>query len=274
MPRPPRRRRRRAVLAGLALFAAAIGVFAVLYETAGSHEVSLSSALQQFRHSVRHLGSGAAPGRPAEGVYEYTGSGTESLSLPPKTQYEGPGIPATVVDGRHGCWTLRQDFSDNHWQFTTFCPSGRDVMEAARGGWYRWDFVATTVSDESTLYCRPFEVAFPASARPGQTYRFSCRGGNHPLDLGPVTLAGTTRYLGTVRVRIGHESVEAVHMSEVGSFSGGQTGTETVDTLYDRANGLPLEATWSEHVNTRTPVGVSTLSAVGRFRLTSLSARS
>lgn len=36
------------------------------------------------------------PVRPAAGVYEYEGTGTESLSLPPLSQSQGPTVPATV----------------------------------------------------------------------------------------------------------------------------------------------------------------------------------
>ncbi len=50
-----------------------------------------------LRQAETQLGAGGtgAPGatRPAPGVYQYTGSGTEKLSLPPLSQAEGPSMP-------------------------------------------------------------------------------------------------------------------------------------------------------------------------------------
>ncbi len=269
-PRPKRRRLRRWLLGSAAVVLIGIGVFVVLWVTTDAHEVSLSTADQRFLHDKGAKAGFAKPGRPAEGVYEYTGSGSEALSLPPKTQHEGPIIPGTVTYGANGCWTLRLDYSDNHWQYTIYCPHGSELLETARGGWYQWNFVATTVADTASYTCEPAEIAVPGPLARNRPYRFSCSGTNHPLKLGPVTLAGTVKYLGDGSVLVDGEKVPAVHILEVASFTGGQKGQDVANTWYDSADGLPLQGTWSTDVRTPTAIGTSTLTASGRYQLDSL----
>jgi hypothetical protein len=267
---PRRHQRRRWLLGTAAVVLVAIGVFAFFWFTTGAHEVSLSTADQRFRHDKGALAGFSKPGRPAEGVYEYKGSGSEALSLPPKTQHEGPLIPGTVTYGANGCWMLRMDYSDNHWQSTTYCPRGTQLLETARGGWYQWNFVATTVADTASYTCKPAEIAVPGVLARNRRYRFSCTGTNHPLKLPPVTLAGSVKYLGDGSVLVDGKKVLAVRILEVARFTGGQKGQDVENTWYDSADGLPLQGTWSTDVRTPTAIGNSTLTASGRFQLDSL----
>lgn len=271
--RPRRRRRRRRVLLAISIvLLAGIGVFIGLWLNTGAHEVTLSNAERQFQREEKGHDPPAhhERGRPAEGVYDYTGSGSEALSLPPKTQHEGPTIPGTVTYGSKGCWALRFDYSVNHWESATYCPHGTELLETRRGGWYQWDFVATTVGDAASYTCTPPEVAIPGRYDRNRRYAFSCLGKNHPLKLAPVTLSGWVEYLGSSDVVVGGTKVAALQIREIGRFSGGQSGTDVEDTFYDASTGLPLRGTWSTHVTTPTPIGNSTLTASGRFRLHSL----
>ena len=80
----------------LVVLGGGVGVFAYLWNHSGPHQLSVATAVERF-------GSGASgritdPGtlRPAAGVYSYTGKAVEHVSLPPKTQTEGPGFPGTI----------------------------------------------------------------------------------------------------------------------------------------------------------------------------------
>jgi hypothetical protein len=95
-----------------------------------------------------------------------------------------------------GCWVLRLDYSDNHWQNSTYCPRNGDLVEVARAGWYRWDLVALTISDTATFVCAQPEVALPAVLHIGTKYSFSCTGTNSPLKMGVVTMVGANEYVG------------------------------------------------------------------------------
>ena len=86
----------------LVVLGGGVGVFAYLWNHSGPHQLSVATAVERF-------GSGASgritdPGtlRPAAGVYSYTGKAVEHVSLPPKTQTEGPGFPGTISYLRDG----------------------------------------------------------------------------------------------------------------------------------------------------------------------------
>lgn len=268
--RSPQHRLRRVLVAAVVVLLAGTGVFLGLWFATGAHEVSLSTADKRFRHDKGAAAGYVRPGRPAEGVYRYTGTGTNALSLPPKTQHDGPLIPGTVTYGADGCWRLHMDFSSNHYEYSTFCLKGDELLETRRGGWYRWDFVATTVGDTAAYTCGRGEVVLPGDRVRGRRFHFSCTGSNHPLKLGKVTLSGSARFAGYGSVLVAGHSVPAVHIVEVGRFSGGQTGTDYESTWYDRGDGLPLSGSWTTDVNTPTAVGTSTLDASGRYVLDSL----
>ncbi len=76
--------------------ASAAGIFVYQWDHTGPHQLSFATAYQQFRSGA--TGAFVDPGtlRPHDGVYSYRGSGHEHISLPPKSQVEGPGIPGTV----------------------------------------------------------------------------------------------------------------------------------------------------------------------------------
>ena len=83
-------------------------VLVVVLSTSHAKPVSLRQAEVQLGN-----GGGGEPGanRPSPGVYEYTGSGTEKLTLPPLSQAEGPTMPGTVTLQGSDCWVFRIDYS-------------------------------------------------------------------------------------------------------------------------------------------------------------------
>lgn len=266
--------RKRLVLAiAAALLGIGGGVLAYMWSASGSHEVLLSQAYKQFHGKSTtpdRPPQGVELVRPAQGVYRYSGGGTEHVSFPPKTQLEGPVIPGTVTYTKGGCWEFRLDYSDNHWQSTTYCLSPAGLLLTARAGWYRWDFVFTTVEDTASYRCSQSEVAVPSRPSHGERFGFSCRGTNNHLSIPAVTMSGYKEFIGTEPVVIGARRLMALHLREVARFSGGQSGTNVADTWFDPATDLPLRGTWSTRVRTASPVGTSTLTASGHFSLVSL----
>ncbi len=279
-PTPQRRpfgRRHRVALIVMAavvvVVASGVGVFVYEWNHSGPGQLSTTTAYQRFRSGL--TGQVADPGtlRPHEGVYPYRGSGHEHVSVPPKSQTEGPGIPGTVTYRSDGCWVWRLDYSDSHWQNSTFCARNGNLVEVGRAGWYRWNFVALAISDTATFTCTP-EIAIPAVLRAGQQFPFSCTGKNNPIDTGVVTMKGTNRFVGAQTLRIGGTEVPTLHFREVSTFSGGQSGTNVSDLWFSTVNGLPVKGSWDTKVTSPTFVGPSTLTGGASFVLTSLTPRS
>ncbi len=253
--------------------ASVAGVFLYQWNHSGPHQLSSATAYQRFRSGA--TGAYVDPGtlRPHEGVYSYRGSGNEHISLPPKSQVEGPGIPGTVSYRSDGCWVWRLDYSDSHWQNATFCARHGNLVEVGRAGWYRWNLVALSIADTGTYRCSP-EVAIPAVLHLGQQFPFVCTGTSSPIKTGVVTMRGTNRYVGPQTLRIGGTDVPTLHFREVSTLSGGQWGSNVSDTWFSTVNGLPVMGTWSTKVTSPTFLGTSTLTGGASFTLRSSIARS
>ncbi len=244
-----------------------LGVFSYLWLTGGARPLAHSVAVERFRKAVD--GDHAIGPGPAQGVYSYRGSGTEAISVPPKSQSEGPELPGTVIDKPGGCFQFRIDYSNAHWQSWTYCTRNGNLVTSSKAGYYLWDFVAFSVDDTSTYVCRPEIRTVPATVLIGTRSSVACTGSNDHLSTGPVHMLGSSKVLTTSTLHIGSKKVPAVLIQEDVRFSGGQQGSNHADTWYSVATGLPLRGTWSTVVSTPSPVGVSTLRAHGQFSLTS-----
>ena len=270
---PPVRRRRkvgRRIAGALALaILTGFGVFIYLWSQTGASALAPSVAVQRFRQIERRGVRTVGPG-PAQGVYLYRGSGTETVSVPPKSQSEGPGIPGTVVDRPGGCFEFRLDYSDVHWQDWTYCPLGGSMVTTSKAGYYLWDFVVFSVDDTSTYTCSPAIVTIPADSVVHARHRVSCTGTNDHISTGLVHMDGSSTVMATKTLRVGSTKELAVLVREDVVFSGGQHGSNHADTWFSVTTGLPLRGTWSTVVSTPSPVGTSTLHAHGEFDLTSL----
>ena len=179
----------------MVVIAADFCVFAYLWTHNGPHQLSTRTAYERFRSGANSQFVDPGTLRPHEGVYSYVGVAKEHISLPPKTQVEGPGMPGTVTYDRSGCWVWRMDHSDAHWQSSTYCARNGNLVLTGRAGWYRWDFVMLTIADTATFKCAP-GVTLPKLLRPGERFALSCKGTNEPINTGVVHMTGYNRYVG------------------------------------------------------------------------------
>ena len=247
----------------------AVGTFTFFWLHSGAHGLAPSTAVQRFRLGERGEGGPEQPG-PAQGVYRYRGSGSETVSVPPKTQSEGPVIPGTVIDRPGGCFEFRLDYSDVHWQDWSYCQRSGALVTTSKAGYYLWDFVVLRIDDTSTYTCQPAAVTIPATIVIGSRHAESCTGHNDHLSIGPVHMVGTSTVAAVSSFRVGATTERAVLIREAVTFSGGQQGSNSASTWFSEATGLPLRGTWSTVVSTPSPVGTSTLRAHGEFSLLSL----
>ena len=232
--------------------------------------VSISDAQRRLPSTT---GAEAAAGRPAPGVYEYRGSGTERLSLPPLSQKEGPTIPGSVVWlGAAGCWRFRLDFSTNHWQDWTYCRHGNDVAERGGRSWQRWMIGPQAFTNLTTSRCDPGTMVVPTPRTSGQEWSERCAGTSDQVK-GVGVSAGPYRFVADEDLVVGGTTVRAAHFLRLRTMTGAQQGTERSDVWFAADTGLPLRNRRAIRAKTDTIVGSSTYTEVGRFELVSLHPR-
>ena len=259
------RRRWVIILGGIvALLIVAVAVFAYLWSRSGAHPVSVDEARRRFE-SGNGTAARAARFTPAEGVYRYTGSGSESLSSPPKSQDEGPSIPGTVTQLGHECWKLRLDYSSNHWREWKFCVRDNALTEVANRVSQRWDFVVSTIENHTKMTCSPPSVILVPDPVPGSSWPASCSGTNSAIS-GTTVSSGTHRFVGREPVAVGKAEVDAFHFRDERTVSGAQTGTEMFD-FWLAADGLPVQGRQRIQVDSDSPIGKVTYTQESEFSL-------
>ena len=208
---------------------------------------------------------------PAEGVYDYRGGGSESLSNPPRSQPEGPSIPGTVTHRSGGCWRLRLDYSSNHFQRWDFCVRDDTLVAVATAVWQRWDFGSFAIENNTSLTCDPPAVILEPRMTDGQKWPADCRGTSTQIS-GTTISVGTHHLVATEKVAVGGVEVDAFHFRDDRTVSGAQSGTERFD-FWLAADGLPLKGSQRIEVESGSPLGNITYTQQSEFSLMSTSPR-
>jgi len=231
--------------------------------------VTLRQAAARFHRQHAGADSTEAAFTPPEGVYEYRGHGSDKISFPPLEQRHGPGIPGTVVHGRDGCWTLRIDYSSNHWGSWTFCPSDGGLTERSEESFQRWDLGVTNIENRSE-----FECAAPTlvpGMRRGDVWQQRCVGTSDRIE-GTTVSEGPLRYLGKETLRVGDARIDAYHLVQIRHVSGTQLGTLHAD-LWVAPDGLLLRLQQTIAVSSPSPIGDIDYDESTDFTLQSLEPR-
>jgi hypothetical protein len=262
----PRRRRRWPWVVGALLLVVGVGALVIWRTTNVARPVTLRQAETQ-------LGAGGtgSPGaaRPAPGVYPYTGSGAERLSLPPLSQAEGPTMPATVTLNGPGCFVFRIDYSTHHWQTWDYCLHRGDLWEAGGQSWQLWSIGPINVTNLSTFHCAPRTMALPLRVSHDETWMSSCTGTNSSVR-GKTVSAGPYQFKALTTMEIAGTPVRAAEFLRLRTDSGAQRGTERSEVWFDATTGLPLRVQQAIKVTSPTPFGTSTYTQTGVFTLASL----
>jgi len=272
------------------LLLVAIGVGTVAVGSAGFVAVSyafrtrpgprsIGSALNQFHHdTATTAASRVAPttappttqrGRPAVGVYQLAGQGSEHISFPPNSQSDGAVMPASVVDEGNGCWRWRVDYNVAHWEEYDFCTVGGVVRESANRNGQSWDFGTTKISNEANFTCPAGVLILPANPQPGDSSTESCTGTNTAVA-GQSLSTGPVRIVGTDQLSIGGRTLAAVHERQQVTLSGSQTGSVVEDWWFEPSDGLPLRVVRNITIHTKSPIGTITYTESGSWQMRSL----
>jgi hypothetical protein len=266
--------RRRGCLAAVAAVMLVVGVgiatLAVAWSHRGADEKSVQSAVDTFRRRAQDLGAGVL--RPPPGVYSYQGTGTEKLSVLATSQQWGPRIPGTVTHQPRGCWTFRVDYSTNHAQTWSWCPTRTVLRENGGRTTQTFDFVAASLTDVEVFTCDPPPDTIRLDARPGDRWKRACAG--HSVDRGTkVQTKGTSTYVGPAGVVVAGRSEPAYHYRAEQALSGSQHGAERMDTWFSARDGLPLRIVRDVHVFSPSPLGDISYTERGSFVLRSITPR-
>mgnify|MGYP000358957552 CR=1 FL=1 len=267
VPGPERpRRRRRLIALGVVLAVVAVGgtVVAVRWVRGTARPVSLEDA---HRPTGSTLPANPTVLRPPQGVYRYTGSGTDSLDKPPKSQAEGPEMPATVTHHADGCWTFRIDYSTNHWQSWDYCPHDGGLDERGGTTYQKWDFGVFVNESTSTFTCDAPTIE--PDQEPGDTWQQSCTGTTTGSE-GVARTVGPYRCLGPETLDIGGQEVEAYRYHRERTSSGSQSGGERSDVWFSAETGMPLRNERRVEARTSTIIGDVSYTEQAEFLLTSL----
>jgi len=264
---PNRRRRRRwPWIMGVVVLLAGVGAGLVFLTPNRARPVTLRQAESRLAKSAN--GTPGA-GRPAPGVYQYTGSGTEKLSLPPLSQTEGPSIPGTVTLQGANCWVFRIDYSTHHWETWRYCLHDGDLWEAGGQTWQLWSIGLLNVTNLSTFTCSPGSMSLPSKASVDEVWVSRCTGTNTSVK-GQTISTGPYRFMGLTTISVGGTPVRTAHFLRIRTDIGAQRGTERSEIWLSTSNGLPLRLQQAIKVTTSTFLGTSTYTQVGVFALASL----
>jgi hypothetical protein len=217
-------------------------------------------------------GAGTDPqgdARPAPGVYQYTGSGTDMLSLPPLSQPEGPTMPGTVSLEGANCWDFRIAYSTHHWETWDYCLGQGGLRETGGRLWQLWSIGPINITNVTSITCSPGTVAIPVHALRSERWAARCTGTSTAVK-GQMVSSGPYQFVDTVTMSVGGTSVRAAHFLELRTDSGAQRGTERTELWLSEGNGLPLRVQQDINVTTMTPFGTSRYTQVGTFTLASL----
>lgn len=260
-------RKRILIGTGVALVAlVAVGLFLTFRDNA--RPVDIEEAKQRTASSTAPQDSPVTR-RPEPGVYRYEGSGTESLSVPPLSQDQGPTMPGTVELRDDGCWTFRIDYSSNHWQTWDHCPDGDDLVEAGGQSWQRWMIGATAFTNLTDFTCDAGAMLVPADPSPGDEWTARCAGTNEAVE-GEAVSEGPYRFVGEEDVEVGGTTVRTFRFERSRTMSGAQVGTEQSEVWFAADTGLPVRNERTIEARTDTPIGESTYTETGEFHLVSI----
>jgi hypothetical protein len=254
------------VVAGVLIVGGAAFV-AYRWSQRGAEEASAAQAIERYR-GERGAGADAGFLQPASGVYAYEAKGTERISFLGTSQQWGPTMPATVVHEADGCWTLRIDYNTNHWQEQRYCPSGRRLLDPGERVFQSFDLGLAHVGDTTFIACDPPAEAIRVDAQPGESWPVSCTGRNADGST-TVTSTGTNTFVGLEQLRIGGETVPALHYRQRRKLSGDQNGSDDTHLWFGVLDGMVLRSTHDTRVTSPSPVGDVDYVEKGVFRLTS-----
>ncbi|MGZ4715181.1 MAG: hypothetical protein ACXWCB_00620 [Acidimicrobiales bacterium] len=251
--RPRHRRRWLIAAAVLAVVLVAAGWLVWAAVHGGQvHQVEVQDAVDRYRAGNTGATGDASQMGPAPGVYQFSGSGTEKLSLQTTQRQMGPSMPVTLTRDGDECWWFRIEYHDDHWQSWHYCFQEGQLLDLGGQVHQRFDFGAFNFDSDSTSVCEPPSVVLPARLVTDDTWTQACTVGEGD---GASPQEGPATYLGEEVVPVGGAQVRTYHLRWERTFTGGQSGHSENETWFAMDTLMPVRNVWSTKVDTASPVG-------------------
>ena len=183
----------------------------------------------------------SAPSKPAEGVYRYATQGYESIDRP-SSRHDYPSETAMTIRHNDCGFVAHWQPLENRWDEMTICRSqaGSFIPTMAT----HREFYGQ--SKDSRYRCSDGFYAY--RPQPGATWTGRCTDDESRMDI-------QARTLGREALRVGDQTVEAVHYVIDARISGGNEGTWRAERWIDPRSGLLLRAQASTDATSDSSVG-------------------
>jgi hypothetical protein len=214
------------------LLAAAFVLWQLVPRDRASH-ITRSQAVQLFERNIERKSRLEVNGGrwPELGVYRYETSGQETIDtdlLDGSHDYDGIST-LTLWPGRCGM-VERWQVLDSRWSETETCGDrhGREEISSLREF---HEFLGS--SQEDRFDCEGWSGLSVVKSAPSRPVTARCRSA-------VTSSTSRLRVVGTVRMEVGGEAVDAVHMEAVSVVRGESSGSAVVDEWRRRSDGLLL----------------------------------
>ena len=244
-----------AAVAVLLLGLVVVAVVAVRGRQPG--RASVDQAVDRYRAATTIEPGGQTVEGPRPGVYAFTGSGSEQLSIQASATPLGPALPVTVTREGDACWLVRVDYHASHWQSWHYCFEDGRLLDKGGDTVQSFDFTVFTYDSDVTSVCDPPVEVLSVDAQPGDSWTQGCTsgtGGDASRQEGPATMVGRED------ITVGDTAVPTYHVREERTISGAQTGTMQVETWIAADTLLPVRNEWSTSLDTPSPGGAGSIS--------------
>jgi hypothetical protein len=220
--------------------------------------VSVGEAVTSFRSETDPSPSGASP--IPEGVYVYATDGFEKTDALTGVMHRYPARSTITVTSTDCGFRLLWRVLDGRSTEWTYCAT--DHGWELRSQDERHTFFGTT---ERTTYTCADTLIRPDDASL-ESWAVSC-------STGSTEESGTGTLVGTERVRIGHEAIEAAHIRKSTTFAGEIRGTSRHDIWFEGESAMPVKMIMVSRTANDSPVGQVSYEEDVLLRLTSLEPR-
>jgi hypothetical protein len=205
-----------------------------------STRVGLHQALRLYRLN-QTADTSQRTDLPTSGVYRFTTSGSEHLSMGGISR-SFPAVSDMIVTQTAGCATMKWDPLVEHMEGLVECAQKNGALDIQSA--LSYEQIAGTQTT-SVIKCPTGTTFVPSDPTVGERWHATCHSkGERVVFSGQI--------LGQANVDVGGRQVPALHMSLNLSFSGSQSGTNPNSYWVSRQNGLILRQDESVDVAQKT----------------------